>query len=775
MKRSFFILLISFLPFVVYSQQAGTSVVPRLLQLKIKEGDEAKVKAGRFSVQSDSTVNVGIQRLDVLNQQFGVSKMQRIYPDAGAYEAKHRKYGLHLWYELVLDEDVDPVLAADFYKAAGVVEDAEPVYRIVRIDGLASKDRDTIAHTSYQQTSSEVVRSVVANDPHLPKQWHYHNDGSIAGSIAGVDINLFDAWDVTMGSQNVIVAILDGGIDYTHEDLASNMWTNPAEIPGNGVDDDDNKFIDDIYGYDFYGNSGNIIADNHGTHVAGTIAAASNNNKGVAGIAGGSGSGDGVRLMSCQIFEANGIGGATTTNIRRAFIYAADHGAVICQNSWSLDTPNYQDPTILDAIKYFIKEAGTDAAGVPLPNTPMVGGIVIFAAGNNKSSTKYYPQAHSEVMAVAAVGPNGKKAAYSNYGDWVDITAPGGHYPAPQNQQVYSTLAGFPGNKYGYDAGTSMACPHVSGIAALVLSKHGHSAYTPDSLRRVLYASTRSLDQLDPTYAPDMGAGLADASLAVRCVLARSVAINPATVSLLDNRTAQLSAEILPASTTNKKVIWSSSSPCVTVDEDGTIQGFFDKGKAATITAYTVDGNFKATCEITVYREKIAISESFFKLLKGQKAQLTASIIPTNVENRQILWRSSNPACVSVDAEGNIEALCNGGESAIITAYSNDVELEAVCEVSIYTDVTAPEGFSPNNDGYNDLFELVLQDNIKYSLRVFDKSGQLHYESLDYQNNWNGVANKGAIKGKKVPTGTYYYVLTSNESLVKRGYIIIKY
>lgn len=748
---------------VCFAQRAEHSVAPKLLQLKIKEVDEVKVQSSRLSVSSDSTVKVGIQRLDVLNKQFGVSNMRRVFPYARKYEEKHRKYGLHLWYELVLDEDIDPAIAANFYKAAGVVDEAEPVYRVMRINDLSTNNLDSLSNLS-----SGIIRSTLTNDPHLPKQWHYYNDGSIAGSVAGVDINLPDAWDITMGSQDIIVAVLDGGIDYNHQDLAANMWINTAEIPGNGIDDDDNDYVDDVYGYDFYGNSGNIIADNHGTHVAGTIAAVSNNSVGVAGIAGGSGGGNGVRLMSCQIFEANGNNGATSIDVQRAFIYAADHGAVICQNSWTFN----QDPLLLEGIKYFINEAGTDEDGDPLPNTPMVGGIVLFAAGNQNSSTKHYPQAYPEVTAVAAIGPDGKRAVYSNYGDWIDISAPGGHQYTAQVQQVYST---FPGNTYGYDAGTSMACPHVSGVAALILSRYGHDGYTPDSLRARLYASARAFNDLEPDFASRMGVGLVDALQALQWVHVTGVTLDKTSLNILDGHTAQLTANIQPSNASNKKVVWSSSKPdCVSVDEDGNIKAFYDKGKSAIITARTVDGGFEATCTVSVFKEKVVISRSSVKIMEGHKEQLTATIQPTNIFNRQVLWRSSNPSCVPVDSNGSIEALCKGGNSAVIVAYSDDGEIEASCNVEIYTNIVVPEGFSPNNDGHNDLFKLVLQEGEKYNLRILDKSGQLCYEGSDYQNNWNGIANKGANKGKKIPAGTYYYILTSRE-LVKKGYVVIKY
>ncbi len=131
------------------------------------------------------------------------------------------------------------------------------------------------------------------NDPRLPEQWHYQNFGNISGTVAGADINLFPAWEVTTGSPEVVVAIIDGGIDYTHEDLAANMCINEAELNGlPGVDDDGNGFVDDIYGFNFCTNSGEIYPHSHGTHVAGTVGAVNNNGIGVAGVAGGAGSKD---------------------------------------------------------------------------------------------------------------------------------------------------------------------------------------------------------------------------------------------------------------------------------------------------------------------------------------------------------------------------------------------------------------------------------------------------------------------------------------------------
>lgn len=169
-------------------------------------------------------------------------------------------------------------------------------------------------------------------------QWHYKNFGITPRSVEGADINLFEAWKQTTGSPNVIVSIVDGGIDGSHEDLKDNLWINEGEIPGNGIDDDGNGFIDDVYGYNFVSDKGEITLDEagHGTHVAGTVAARNNNGIGVSGVAGGDGTpNSGARLMSCQIFEgANGSGqGAGAT------VYGANNGAVISQNSWGYDYP----------------------------------------------------------------------------------------------------------------------------------------------------------------------------------------------------------------------------------------------------------------------------------------------------------------------------------------------------------------------------------------------------------------------------------------------------
>jgi hypothetical protein len=291
-----------------------------------------------------------------------------------------------------------------------------------------------------------------------------------------------------------------------HPDLAANMWVNTDEVPGNNVDDDNNGYVDDINGYGFGDNTGTIAPDNHGTHVGGTVAAVTNNGIGVAGVAGGSGSGDGVRLMSCAAF-----GAVSNGNFEDTYVYAADNGAVISQSSWGYTNPGVFEQAVLDAIDYFIAEAGRDNDGnqVGLMN----GGIAIFAAGNSDSDAPHYPGFYASTLAVSATNHNDVKAWYSNYGPWVDVAAPGGETNTVAQQGVLSTLAN---NQYGFFQGTSMACPHVSGLAGLIVSKFGGPGLTPAMVRARILETADDIDALNPAFAGLLGSGRINAFSALQ-------------------------------------------------------------------------------------------------------------------------------------------------------------------------------------------------------------------------------------------------------------------
>ncbi len=451
----------------------------------------------------------------------GAYKMERVFKPAGIYEKRTIAEGLDRWYTIYFDEskDVAEVLQ-QFNKAAGV-EYAERVLPIARPKFTAKPYTGPAPQTRNQPTASAF------NDPLLAKQWHYYNDGSVSPHAKkGADCNLKPVWEkYTTGKSNVIVAIVDGGIDITHEDLVDNLYINEKEKNGQaGVDDDGNGFVDDVYGYNFVEAKdvvgGTIQPDNdgHGTHVAGTVAARNNNGKGVAGVAGGNGTPDsGVRLMSCQIFRGKDEQGDAAAAIK----YAADNGAVICQNSWGYSSTSGVTamPKLLkEAVDYFIKMAGCDENGQQRANSPMKGGVVIFAAGNENKEFAAYPACYPPAVSVSAMAWNFAKASFSNYARWITIMAPGG------DQDTFGTEGGIlstvPKSKvpsgYAYFQGTSMACPHVSGIAALIASYFGRQGFTNDELKSRIITAYRpfNIDELNPGYKGKLGKGYIDAEAA---------------------------------------------------------------------------------------------------------------------------------------------------------------------------------------------------------------------------------------------------------------------
>lgn len=465
--------------------QEESAIIP--LKFKVKFNSEESKSLSLFETSAieyskSGTVVTGLESLDALNETYQITNMKRVFPYAGKFEERHRKFGLHLWYELEMvstsKQSVSNCISA--YIKNNHIEFSEPYYekRLVGEDEFS-------------------VISDTVNDPMFDQQWHYNNDGQTNGTV-GADISLIEAWQIESGSDEVIVAVIDGGVDYTHVDLADAMWNNVAELNGTaGVDDDGNGYIDDIHGYGFGDGIGEYNPHNHGTHVGGTIGAISNNGIGVAGIAGGNDSTPGVQLMSCAVFGSSGNDGFDV-----AFVYAADNGAVISQNSWGYTSAGYYDQSVLDAIDYFIANAGYDADGLPFG--PMQGGLVVFAAGNDYSDGLYYPGYYEPILTVSAINHNNEKSYYSNYGDWVDIAATGGETNSSTAEGVLSTL---PSNSYGFYQGTSMACPHVSGVAALIVSKYGGNGLTAEIVKQRLLNTTDDVDASNPGYVGKLGSG----------------------------------------------------------------------------------------------------------------------------------------------------------------------------------------------------------------------------------------------------------------------------
>lgn len=491
MRCLFSLLALLLVSFCLKAQNLNL-VTENVIRIKVKESFASKLENTQLRRTDNNVVLTGIESINQLNVKNSAVSFKRLFSDGGKFSARRRAYGLHLWYEVTFNsstESIEQILAD--YGLDSSIQMAEPIYK----KAIIGSDRPEFGPKLSK--ASGVGTSATFNDPRIGEQWHYNNTGQTDG-LEDADIDLAEAWDVTAGSADVIVSIHDGGVDYDHEDLADNMWINTVEQSGTtGVDDDGNGYIDDIYGYNFVDGNGNIAPDpdGHGTHVAGTVGAVNNNDTGVAGVAGGTGSGDGTRLMSCQVFTS-GSGG-----FAESYAYAADNGAIISQNSWGYTSPGFYEQAVLDAIDYFIANAGYDESGNPIG--PMQGGIVIFAAGNSDSSADYYPGFYDPILTVASTNHNDQKAWYSNYGTWVDISAPGGE-TAVSTEGVLSTL---PNNTYGFFQGTSMACPHVSGVAALIVAEYGGSGFTPTQLRGRLVETTDDIEDLNPTYTGLLGSG----------------------------------------------------------------------------------------------------------------------------------------------------------------------------------------------------------------------------------------------------------------------------
>jgi len=424
------------------------------------------------------TIATGKPSLDQLSKDCNVIGIRRVFPRTHKFEKAHRRYGLHQWYEVEFADTLstsEDELAALFCKNTWV-----------------SSAESIPVRTLFTTNQSDTLAPV--NDPRYKDQWHYNNTGQ-SGGASGADIRLDSGRFFTSGDSRVVVAVIDGGIDTNHEDLQQALWVNQAEKSGKvGVDDDGNGYVDDVYGYDFSADKGRVYSDKHGTHVAGTVGAVSNNGIGVAGVAGGDGKKPGVRLMSCAVFGRSGQGGFPA-----AFVYAADNGAVIAQNSWGGGT---ESQVLEAAVRYFNERAGYDNSDekftLNIQTGPMAGGLVVFAAGNNKTNQARvaYPASLETVMAVASLDHNDKKSDFSNYGDWVDIAAPG--------SDILST---FPGNSYGYLSGTSMACPHVSGVASLIISRFQRQGFTSGHLRQILLTSSDNIDLANSSHIADLGVG----------------------------------------------------------------------------------------------------------------------------------------------------------------------------------------------------------------------------------------------------------------------------
>ena len=488
------------------TQSAESNFVEGVVRVKLQREIADRMIAAKLPLSVKGTskkyVQTGVTPLDRVNQKVKAVSMTRVFPYAGKNEAKHKAFGLDLWYDVHYEASgMKLAQARNLFRSAEGVSYAQriPLYKPIGGERFLEVSPAAVAK------AAKAASTMPFNDPLLNDQWHYNNDGHIAGTKVGADANVFKAWETGVtGSKDVVVAIIDGGFQVDHPDLKDNVWINTAELNGKpGVDDDGDGYVDDIYGYNFVINSSDINAHSHGTHVAGTVGATNNNGIGVCGVAGGSDGKGGVKMMVCQVFDSRASSSAVA-DFGAAIVYAADRGASIAQCSWGASVAGDEDKSVTEAVNYFTKNGGGDK---------MNGGLCIFAAGNNGEEGDYYPGCLDKVVAVGSMAPDGSVAYYSNRGKWVDVTAPGG---LEDNGQQYGVLSTLPNSTYGYNEGTSMACPHVSGIAALILSKYGNKQFSNETLRTLLTTSVNDLYTQNPEYEGLMGSGYIDAYKALQ-------------------------------------------------------------------------------------------------------------------------------------------------------------------------------------------------------------------------------------------------------------------
>ena len=493
---------------VVISTEPWIESVPGRVIVKVRPGIDLSGEQARSSGKESPLAG--------LLHDLGVSAAQPIFAAAQTAQTRERgtTAGLERIYRLDYDGAIPLGHAVALLAADPNVEYAEPDY---------------------------VARAArIPNDAEYNQQWAL---GKISAPAA---------WDVSTGSSDVVIAVIDSGLDLSHLEFSGRLWVNPDEQSGTGVDNDLNGYIDDINGWNVIENSTNLADDNgHGTQVAGVIGATSDNAVGVAGMCWA------CKLMIVKASQATGI--ANYSDIAAGITYAASNGAQVI----NLSLGGYADSAMLrDAIR----EASTTA-------------VVVAGAGNDDTSNPFYPAAYPEVMAVAATDQNDQKAVFSDYGAWVDLTAPG--------TSIRTTQVGG----YATATGTSFSAPFVAGLAGLIRS--AHPTWSPELVKWQILNTATDIESLNPTLVKQLGYGRIDAGSALATAPQARAALESYAIDGQANgrpapgQTFQLVLTLrnlwMPAQ--NLQATLTSSDPYVTISDAAGAFGSIDSGKVGSNSA----------------------------------------------------------------------------------------------------------------------------------------------------------------------------------------------
>ena len=436
MKKILIRLFIFMLLIIVSLPVTGINATQKTVSKNLQNYDFVP---GELIVKLEDGIDFSNILLEELNEKYQVSSIEKIFK-------KHEGTNLDNIYSLKVPNEADILSITADYSSQTFFEYAEPNYLIELLG--------------------------IPNDESFDLQWGLHNTGQVINHKKGtpdVDIDAPETWDIETGSSDITIAIIDTGVDYTHPDLADNIWTNDDEIPDNGIDDDDNGYIDDTIGWDYIGKipmfpkPDNDPLDDfgHGTHCAGIASGIGNNGIGISGVS-----------WNCKIMTLKTAGGligkVSVKGTAQAIAYATDNGADIISMSFAGTSPL---STIKDALDYAHEK---DV-------------VLIAGSGNNPLLDEYYPACYDIVIAVAATDFDDKIARFSTTGNWVDVAAPG--------VDIYSTMPTYfvTMNKFSFEMnydfceGTSMACPFVSGLAGLLLSYNPY--YSSEEVRSIINGS----------------------------------------------------------------------------------------------------------------------------------------------------------------------------------------------------------------------------------------------------------------------------------------------